>query len=313
VIRWLLFLTLTLLWAPSFLLIKIGLEEIPPLAIATSRLGIAALILFVILRARGGGLPREGKTWRALAYMAFFGSALPFAAISVGEQYTDSALASIFNGATPIATSILAHFFLEEEKMTPVKLLGIIVGFIGIVSIFLPAIGTGGGSLLGLSAFLLAALCYGISMVHARLNLRGLPSLVAPTLQLGLGALMLLPFTLAFEWNRLTIPGGAPLISILFLGVMGTGLAYIVYYALLERGSATFLSLVTYFLPPSGVFLGMAVRGERPGWNAFFGCALIIVGIVLVNIAPFVTRRCCHSQYEASRVPKNHESGSPYE
>ncbi len=284
--RWLLLLSLTLLWAPSFLLIKIGLEEMPPLSIATSRLAIAAIILFVILRVRGGGAPRDGKTWRALAYMAFFGSALPFAVISLGEQYTDSALASIFNGATPIATSILAHFFLEEERMTPAKLLGIIVGFAGIVIIFLPAIGSGSSKIFGLSAFLLAAICYGVSMVHARRNLRGLPPLVGPTMQLGLGALMLLPFTLVFEWNRLVVPTGAPLASIIFLGVMGTGLAYVVYYALLERGSATFLSLVTYFLPPSGVFLGMAIRGERPGLNAFIGCALIIVGIIVVNLAP---------------------------
>lgn len=284
--RWLLLIALTLLWAPSFLLIKIGLEEMPPLSIATSRLAIAAIILFIVLRARGGGAPRDRKTWLALAFMAFFGSALPFAAISLGEQYTDSALASIFNGATPIATSILAHFFLEEERMTPIKLVGIIVGFVGIVIIFLPAAGSGSTTILGLSAFLLAAICYGVSMVHARRNLRGLPPLVGPTMQLGLGALMLLPFTLIFEWNRLAVPTGAPLASVIFLGVMGTGLAYIVYYALLERGSATFLSLVTYFLPPSGVFLGMAIRGERPGLSAFIGCALIIVGIVVVNLAP---------------------------
>lgn len=290
-IRWLLLVTLTLLWAPSFLLIKIGLEEVPPLAIATSRLAIAASILFVILRMRGGGLPRDRAAWRALTIMAFFGSALPFAAISMGEQFTDSALASIFNGATPIATSILAHFFLEEERMTPVKLIGIVIGFLGIVTIFVPAIGAGGGSLFGLTAFLIAAMCYGISMVHARRNLRGLAPLVGPTVQLGLAAVMLVPFTLAFEWHQLAIPSGPALYSILFLGVMGTGLAYIVYYAILERGSATFLSLVTYFLPPSGVFLGMAVRGERPGWNAFFGCALIVVGIVIVNLAPLLARR----------------------
>lgn len=285
-IRWTLLVVLTLLWAPSFLFIKISLEQMPPLSIAMSRLAIAAVIIFIILRARGVGLPRDRKTWRALFYMAFFGSALPFAAISLGEQYTDSALASIFNGATPIATSVLAHFFLEEERMTPMKLAGIIVGFLGIMAIFFPAIGSGSTKLLGLSAFLLAAICYGISMVHARRNLRGLPLLVGPAAQLGLGALILLPFTLIFEWNRLIIPSGDSLASIIILGVMGTGLAYIVYYALLERGSATFLSLVTYFLPPSGVFLGMAVRGERPGLNAFIGCAFIIAGIIVVNLAP---------------------------
>jgi drug/metabolite transporter (DMT)-like permease len=289
--NWVLLLVLALLWAPSFLLIKLGLADIPPLAIVTLRLGIASAILYLLLRAFGGRLPRDRATWIRLGVMGFFGSALPFAVITLGEQFTDSAMAAILNGAAPIATALIAHFFISEERLSPGKLVGVVIGFGGIVTIFLPEAESGSASLLGMGCYLLAALCYGISIVHARKNLRGLPPLVGPVVQLGLGALMVLPATLLFESAHYRPVGSESFWSVLFLAVFGTAVAYIVYYKLVESASATFISLVTYFLPPAGIALGAWIRHERLAWNAYVGCALIIVGVVLVNTTAMIKAR----------------------
>ncbi len=290
--NWFLLLTLALLWAPSFLLIKLALGDVPPLAIVTIRLGVASAILYLLLRLQGGRLPRDRATWIRLAVMGFFGSALPFAVITFGEQFTDSALAAILNGSAPIATALIAHFFITEEQLTPGKLIGVLIGFGGILTIFLPDAKSGGASsLLGMGCYLLAALCYGISIVHARKNLRGLPRLVGPVAQLGLGAIMVLPATLLFETGDYRPVGSEALWSILFLAIFGTAVAYIVYYKLVESASATFISLVTYFLPPAGIALGAWIRHERLAWNAYVGCTLIILGVLLVNTTAMIKAR----------------------
>ncbi|MEO6046535.1 MAG: DMT family transporter [Candidatus Kapaibacterium sp.] len=282
---WMLLMMLAALWAPSFLFIKIGLHDIPPITLACARLGLAALLLYPALRVKGGRLPRDRETWRKMAIMGFFASALPFAMISLGETVVDSGIAAIFNGATPIATAALAHFFIAEEHLTPKRLVGVLVGFAGIVTIFLPGLLQGGnaGSVLGMIALAVAAASYGVSIVYARRNLRGLPPLVGPTMQLGLGALILLPAALGIEGSRLQVPGLPALGALLFLAIFGTALAYIVYYRLIETSSATFLSLVTYFLPPVGVLLGVAVLDEHASWSAAAGCGLVLAGVLIVN------------------------------
>lgn len=289
---WLWLVLLAACWAPSFLFIKIALlEGLPPLTLAATRVVLAALMLLVALLAMGGRLPRDAATWRRLAPMALLSTAIPFALFTIGEQYADSGLAAILNGTTPIFTVILAQLFLDDERLTPEKALGILIGFAGILLIFLPrALAAGGAgaargsaALLGLLAFTVAAACYGGANVYARRRLRELPPLVAPTLQMSLAGLVLGFLALVSE-----PPGSYPVTraamgSVLVLAVFGTALAYMLYYPLMVRTSATFVSLVTYLLPPIGVVLGMAVLDERPGWPAIVGCGLIILGVMVVN------------------------------
>ena len=136
---------------------------------------------------------------------------------------------------------------------------------------------------LGLLAFTAASACYGAANVYARRHLRGIPALVAPTLQMLLAGLMLVAVALAVEDPSAARPGGAAIGSLLILAVVGTALAYLLYYPLMARTSATFVSLVTYLLPPGGVILGMLILGEEPGWNDLLGCALIILGVAVVS------------------------------
>jgi len=309
--NWLLLLLLAACWAPSFLFIKLALiGGVPPLLVAAGRVSLAAVILMAVLLARGNPFPGGHEDWRRLAPMALLSTAIPFALINVGEQYADSGMAAILNGTTPIFTVILAQVFLHDERLTGSKVAGVLIGFAGIVVIFGPqawrgwtegggamagagsaaaegvtslGIGPDAARVLGLVAFTLAGACYGAANVYARRHLTGLPPLVAPALQMTLAGLCLTGLTFAVERPLAARPDATAVAAVLALGVFGTALAYIVYYPLLVRTSATFVSLVTYLLPPAGVALGMAVLGERPGWNDLAGCGLIVLGVMVVN------------------------------
>lgn len=255
------------------------------------RLSIAAFILYGFLRLTGKNLPSDWNFWKKFLIMGFFANTLPFTLFSFGEQFADSGAASILNATTPIFTVLIANLFLTDERLTPSRLGGVIVGFLGILLIFFPDFLallhgkglTGGMATIGLIAFVLASLSYGISMVYARLNLRGLPPLVGPTAQLISAAVIILPIALLIEKPYQLTPHLPAIGSALALGLFGTASAYFVYYKILESAGATFLSLVTYLLPPIGVLLGVLFLHEKPGWYALAGLILIILGVMIVN------------------------------
>lgn len=284
--HWLLFLTLTALWGPSFLVIKIGLKDIPPLTLAAGRVTIAAVLLYVFMRVSGDRLPRDREFWKKFMIMGLLANAIPFSLLMIGETLATSALAAIFNGFTPVATALIAHAVIPEEKLNGLTLVGIIAGFIGILLLFLPTLGEdfdGSHSLPGFLAFMGMAISYGASMVYSRRALRGYSRFVGPTAQLLCATIALLPFALVLEWNSIKVPGMESLGALLWLAVIATAIAYVIYYRLLELAGATFLSLVTFLLPPFGAILGVLFLDEHLGWNAIAGCALILLGTGFVR------------------------------
>ena len=284
--HWILLITLALLWGPSFLVIKIGLREIPPLTLAAGRVVIAALLLYVFMRMRGNRFPRTFDFWKRFTIMGLLANAIPFSFLMIGETLASSALAAIFNGFTPVATAIIAHFSIAEERLSGRTLIGVVLGFGGIVFLFIPTLGEGieGNNLLaGLLCFAGMAISYGFSMVYSRVALRGYPQFVGPAAQLLAAAMPLLPFALSIERERLSVPGIEGLGALLWLAVIATAIAYVVYYRMLEIAGATFLSLVTFLLPPIGAILGVAFLDERLGWNAIVACALILFGVGFVR------------------------------
>ncbi|MDV7393296.1 DMT family transporter, partial [Arthrospira platensis SPKY1] len=169
-------------------------------------MGIGALLLFGVLRWRGGGLPPPGPVWRHLIFLGLMHNALPFVLFSWGEQYVESALASILNGTTPIFTILLAHALVTDDRLTPAKLVGVIIGFGGLLLLIGPALLGGlAASTWGMLALTGAAVCYAVALVYARLNMRGLPPLVAPAGQMLAATLMMLPLALLLE-RPLTLP-----------------------------------------------------------------------------------------------------------
>lgn len=273
------------LWGPSFLFIKVAVQDIPPLTLAFGRVVIGAALLLAVLRWRRQPLSRSRNTWRALAVVALMHNALPFVLFGWGEQYIDSALASILNGTTPLFTIVLAHFLVPGDRLTPAKLTGVVIGFAGLIVLTLPTLRDGiQGTTWGIVAVAAAAASYGIAIVYTRNHLRGLPPLVAPASQLALATLYLLPLTLLIDqpW-QLPAPSPAALASMLALGVLGTGLAFVVYYRLLETAEPTYVSMVTYVIPVFGVILGVVVLGERLSWYSLAGFGLILLGVMIVN------------------------------
>lgn len=288
--HWFLLLLLAALWSPSFLAIKIGLQDIPPLSLAAARLAIASLLTYGLMRWKGNSLPNTLEFWKKFAVMGLFANALPFALLMIGETLASSALAAIVSGFTPVGTAVIAHFAIEGERLSGRTLIGITMGFIGIGVLFLPALLSQSGSqhdgsnvVLGLIAFAVMAISYSVAGVYGRKTLRGYPQFVGPTAQLFTATLLLLPFVLIFERNQLQVPALPSLGAALWLGVIATGFAYVVYYRLLEVSSATFLSLVTFLLPPFGALIGVIFLDEHLAWNAVAGCTLILGGAGFVR------------------------------
>ncbi len=276
------------LWGPSFLFIKVAVADIPPLTLVLGRVGIGAVLLTLLLWFRGQQLPRSWQVWRRLAFMALVQTTIPFVLFAWGEQYIDSALASIFNGATPLFTILLAHFFVADDRLNLAKSVGVVVGFGGLILLILPAIQTGvTATFWGLLAVAAAAALYGAAMIYSRLHLRGLPSLVAPTGQMLMTTLYLLPLSLL--WERpytIPMPSLASFASLAALGVLGTAVAFVVFYHLVEIADPSYVSMVTYLIPVIGVILGVAVLGERLTWFAYAGSLLILLGVLFVNGLP---------------------------
>ncbi len=281
----LLLLLLAAMWGPSFLFIKVAVQEIPPLTMSAFRTMLGGGVLWFFLRMRRQRMPGRGPIWKHFAISGLFGQAIPFAMFAWGEIYIDSALASILNGTTPLFTIIIAHYFTEDDRLSRVKVFGSVVGFLGLAVIVTPELMKGVSvNLLGLIAVTIPSLCYGISIVYSRQTLRGLGPLVAPVGQLGMSALMLLPFALFFDQPyAMPLPSTAAFTSLVALALLGTCLAFVVYFYLLERNRASHVSMVTYLVPIFGIILGVVVLKESLDSYAYLGCALILLGVMIVN------------------------------
>ncbi|MCB0301311.1 MAG: DMT family transporter [Calditrichaeota bacterium] len=273
------------LWGPSFLFIKVAVHEIPPLTMAAARVTIAALILLVVLRLRKRALPKGRHMWLKFTIAGLFGNAMPFVLFNWGELYIDSALAAILNGTTPLFTLVIAHFFTDDDRLSTRKIIGAIIGFGGLLVLVAPSLFGGvEATTLGLLAVLLAAFCYGVNIVFTRTYLRGLPGLVAPAAQLSMASVLLIPVALLVDQPyQLAFPSLPAVSSLFALAIIGTGLAFIVYYRLLETTPASSMAMVTYLIPVFGIFLGVVVLNETLSWNAYVGCSLILIGVMVVN------------------------------
>lgn len=278
-------LILALLWGPSFLFVKVAVQDIPPLTLVAVRVSLAAVMLYGILRAQGHSLPKFGSIWKHFAVMGFLYNAVPYVLLSWGQQYIDSAPAAILIGTTPLFTMILAHLFMANDRLTSTKTVGVIVGFGGLVVLLAPAL-LGGlqATIWGLLAAVVAAASYGGAIVYAQKTLRGLPPLVGPTAQLTMAAIYLLPLSFVVERPyTMSLPSWSAIGSLLLLTVFSTALAFVIYYRAMEISSATTLSMVTYMIPIVATILGVMVLHERLGWNAYLGCVLVVLGVMVVN------------------------------
>ncbi len=274
------------IWGASFLLIKIGLAEMGPMTLALLRVSLGAVVLGAILAVRRERLPREGRLWLRLVLMAALGIAVPFAAISWGTQHIASSLSAILNAAMPLFTFCIVALSGGEPAGLR-RLVGVLLGLSGILILVLPQLLQGGlqATVFGQLAVVAAALSYALAVVYANRHLKNQSPLHVSFGQLTLAALMLAPLALMEDSWRATLTYRS-IGAVAVLGVLGTALAYLIYYRLIREAGATFTSLVTYITPVFGVFWGRLILNERLTWNAFAALGLILSGLLLVRGRP---------------------------
>ncbi len=283
---WLLFGLLGLIWGSSFLFIKIGVETLPPFTLVTLRLLFGALLLGAVIVAAREPLPRERATYRHLATLGILSIVIPFSLITWGEQHIDSGLASILNATTPLFTIVVASLALHDEPITINRLAGLLVGFTGVIVIVSRGLGGGGGdgsSILGELAVAMASLSYGLGGVYARRYVRGIRPMTIGLGQVVSGLLVTAPLALLLDRPLEISLRPEAAFSVVWLGLLGSGVAYLIFYRILAHWGATRASLVTYILPIVGVVLGVAVRGEQVDARILGGTVLVIGGVALVN------------------------------
>jgi len=280
----LLLLILGIIWGASYLFIKVIVTEVPVLTLVAGRVTLATIIMWGILRARGLSLPRSRRMWGAYAMLGFLGAALPYSLISWGEQYIPSGLASLLQATTPIFTVILAHFLTDDEPVAMAKIIGVIIGFVGVGILMLPDPSTGlRADLLGQLAIVGSSLCYAGVAIYARSRLRGQPPLVSATGQLTMGMVYMLPASLLIDRPFGLSPSLPVLASWMVLTILGTVVAYVIYFTIIERTSATFVTMVTYIIPVNGLMLGALVLNEQLNATVLGSLVLILLGVLLVR------------------------------
>jgi drug/metabolite transporter (DMT)-like permease len=305
------FVALSLIWGSSFLLMKVGLDDLHPVQIVTLRILLAAATLGLLLPLTRGRLPRGRRVWGHLFVSSVFLTVVPFTGFVTGEMYVSSALAGIGNATTPIATVLCALAILPSEHLTSRKLLAVLGGFLGVIVIAEPWNLTGRPDPVGFLLVVLAASSYGLGWTYNRRHLADadLGGLAQPTALLLCGSMTMVPVALVWwmlspverpsPWavaEQVAVTGQAgagdayPLWlsvgAVVVLGVVGTGLAYVFQYDVVRAAGTVVGSTVTYLIPVVSVLLGVLVLGERLGAAQLVGFAIVLSAALMVNRVP---------------------------
>jgi drug/metabolite transporter (DMT)-like permease len=271
---------LSVLWGGSFFFIEIGLRWLSPLTLVFARLGLAALALHVLLLALQIKLPNR---WGWYFVLGLFNNALPFSLMFWGQTQIGGSLASMLNATTPLFTVTLAHFMTRDERMTVNRLLGCVLGVVGVGVMVGAEAFSGDGPILAYLAVLGAGLCYALAGIFGR-RVREVPPLALATGQLSAAALTVLPFALFIDrpWN-LGAPDWQPVAALAALALVSTSLAYVIYFRLLKVAGATNILLVTLLIPVSSTLLCVGLLDETLHWRQVAGMAVIALGLLLVD------------------------------
>lgn len=280
------FILLGLIWGQTFLWIKIGVAALPPVVFVSLRMIFAIIFLGAVVLISKPARPTSRREWITLVVLGIINMAFPFLLVAWGEQHIDSAIAAILHSTVPMFTMLIAHVVLTDDRMDVMRVSGLIVGFIGIILILFQDLGGADfrSNLLGQGAILLASLSYAVSSVVARYNAKA----VSPIYQ------AFIPLVVAdvFTWS-LALGSSTPMelphtglawFAILYLGIVASGIGYLIYFYLIQSIGPTRTTLVTYIFPVLGVVLGVVFLNEKLVWNTVVGGLIVIAGIAIVNL-----------------------------
>jgi drug/metabolite transporter (DMT)-like permease len=271
------FVLLATIWGSSFLCIKVLGEDWAPLHVALGRVALGALFLVVLIAVRRCALPRGLVLWGHLAVVGLLMNALPFTLFAYGETKISSVLAGLWNATTPLMTLLVVLALMREERPDRRRLIGLAGGFAGVTLLLGPWKGLGGDQLLGHLACLAAAACYGMGLPYTRRHLSARPeggvTLAAAQLLCATAMLAVLaPLSGAPETALAT----DAVVSLAVLGILGSGVAYVLTHAIVRAAGPTTFSTVTYLIPVVSTALGVAVLSEPLGWNEPAGAAIVL-------------------------------------
>ena len=282
--HWLLLLAIVIFWGSAFGVNEIAIRDFTPLVLVSGRLILAALILTALLSFRGVSLPRSVRFWLFSLAMAIIGNALPFWLITHAQLTIDSGLTGILMAVMPLSTLLLAHIFLPDEKLSGRKMIGFLLGLIGIVVLIGPEalleLEGQGTAFWAQAAALLAALCYAANAIIARRRPAFDPITAAAGTMI-VGALIMAPLggrDLPAEVMQASLTGLAAGAA---LTIMASVIAPIMFFKLIAVAGPGFTAFMNYLIPLWAILLGFVVLGEEPRWSALLALCLILCGLAI--------------------------------
>ncbi len=285
-LEWGLLVLLSIFWGGSFLFVGIAVSDFQAFTIAFLRVAIATAVLWLVLAATGTGMPKKTSIWASFFLMGAINGALPFSLIAWGQSHIASGLASILIATTPLIAVVIAHFATSDERMTAGRLAGVLAGLLGVIVLIGPdaqgALQTG---LIAQVAIILAAAMYASSSIYGRrFSKWGVPPLVVATGQVTASTILLLPLVLLVDqpW-QLATPSGLSWLAVGALGLISTGIAYLLYFRVLATAGATNLMLVNFLVPITAIMLGIIVLSEVLLIQHIAGMLLIAAGLALMD------------------------------
>ena len=279
-------LILCLIWGSTWLFIKLGLQDLPPFTFAGIRFVISSAILFAIIKIRGIRLPRKRSDWMLLAVTGVLSFSLNYGAVFWGEQRITSGLAAVLQATIPVFGLVIAHFYLPSERMTLPKILGVIMGVAGVAVIFSDQLSVAGPSALaGSAAVVVGAACAAYANVLVKARGGNMEPAILAGAQMVFGLIPLLAAgwflergTFYFRWTTLAV------VCLLYLAIVGSVIAFLLYYWLVQNMDVTNTMLVALVTPVIAVAVGMVFLNEELNWRLFVGGLMIISGIGMIVI-----------------------------
>lgn len=294
---WIMFFACAAIWSSSFLLIKLGIAPegtIPnavgrfdPVTLVTMRLTIGALCYLAFIALSRRRLPNNRRTWMHLIIAGLFNNALPFVLITWGEKSVDSGLASVLNATTPLFSLVIAHFALQDDRITLGKIFGIIAGFTGVTLLATRSLDPGHSNpIYGQVAIVVAACSYAGAAVYIRKFMRNMDPYVLGAGSLSAAAVMLIAVLLGTVRPLPDFTAIQPqaILAIGALGFFNTFIAYLLYFSIIRAWGASRSTMVTYLTPPLGIVLGAIFEHEAVDWKLIVGAVLIVGGVGLANL-----------------------------
>jgi drug/metabolite transporter (DMT)-like permease len=281
---WVLIITLSVLWGGSFFFAAYAVREVPPLTLVFARVSLAAIALIGFAYLTGLRLPSDLKSWRSYFIMGVLNNCIPFSLVFWGQIYIASGLAAIFNATMPLFTVLLAHFLINDEKLTFVRLFGVASGVAGVTIMIGPdLLATIGDYAIAQLAILAAALSYGFASIFGR-RFSSQPPVITAAGQLSASTIILAPIVIYLEpLSSQSLPSVSVSAAVVALALLSTALAYVFYFRILKLAGATNVSLVTFLIPVSAIALGVVVLDEQIKFIHVAGMMFIALGLIAID------------------------------